>query len=182
MTIKGLTLVVLLLSLVSLTKAQAPREVKILEKIRLHDGKFHELEIKANGVYVDGTLKVAASFDEVWPLSDTTDYWDYPQDLYTVSSMGHYFLFGTHVVNGVCGTTNYAMVYVDTFGAIKLSDQSPGACMGDNPSEIRFSIHYWKGECHPIWTLSNSLEFDGYTFRWKDLTKKRTAKRKTSRK
>lgn len=152
---------------------QPPYEKKILNGIRLSDGAFHELEIRANGVYLDGVRKAETSFDEVWPLTDTVDYWNYPDVYFKNSSTGHYYLFGTHTVMGVCGMSNYAVVHIDSQGKIQISENSPDVCMGDNPSEIRFSVNYVDGECHPTWNLAGRLEFDAFTFKWKDLTKKR---------
>lgn len=149
------------------TEPQPPYELKIWDKVRLEDGVFHELEIKTDGVYLDGEQKVATKFDEVWPISDTVDYWDYPEAFYKQSSTGHYYLFGTHTVNGVCGMSNYAIVNIQSSGVIRASSESPNDCMGDDPSKIQFSLEYAGGNCHPTWKLSNRLEFDAFTFEWK---------------
>jgi hypothetical protein len=156
-----------------------PYELKIWNKIRLQDQNFHEFSITTDGVYLDGKKQVEKAYDDVWPISDTADFWDYPDAFYKASSTGHYYLFGTHMIQGICGMSNYAMVYVDPLGTIRVSEDSPNACMGDNPSEIRFSLIYSKGDRHPTWNLSGRLEFDAFTFKWKDLTISRKRKRRT---
>ncbi len=170
-------LAIFLLGLAQIDRAQPPNELRISQKIRLDEGQFHELEIKKSGVYLDGTKKLATAFDDIWPISDTIDYWNYPDAFYKVSSTGHFFLFGTHIVQGICGMSNYAIVWVTPSGAMRVSTESPGVCMGDNPSEIRFSVRYIKGGAHPTWNLSGRLEFDAFTFAWKDLTKRRSRKK-----
>lgn len=170
MYVRFFVIAVLLVAPGLVARAQPPYELKIWNKIRLQDGEFHELAITKSGILIDGKVKVQKAFDDVWPISDTVDYWDYPDSFYKVSSTGHYWLFGTHMYQGICGMSNYAVVYVNPAGDVRVAE-SPAACMGDDPSEIRFDLKYWKGDCHPIWNLSGQLEFDAFTFRWSDLTK-----------
>ena len=132
MRVRLLVLLLLISGVFCATRAQPPYALKIWNKIRLQDGQFHELAITTDGIYLDGKVKIAKTFDDIWPISDTIDYWNYPNSFYKVSSTGHYWLFGTHMVQGVCGMSNYAVVYVNPAGDLRVAE-SPGACLGDSP-------------------------------------------------
>lgn len=149
-------------------------EVLLKRRISLSDKKFHELEIKNDGVYLDGIRKNRSEglFRIVTFVSETGEYWE--------SDEGHWILLSTGMATGICGMPYYAIIYIDSDGNIRVSKESPPACIGDFPVSIEFKLSFDKQcDTRPVWKISNSLEFDGCTFNWKDLqTKKKPVPRK----
>ena len=144
----------------------------------LPDNKFHELEIKRDGVYLDRIRKNRSDglFKTVTFLSETAEYWEY-------DNSGYWLLLGTGMATGMCGIPYYAMIHIDSNGNIRVSKESPPACIGDYPILIEFKLGFDKQcDTRPIWKISNSLEFDGCTFSWRDLqTKQAPRTRKKSK-
>ncbi len=153
---------------------QTNGEVLLKRAVSLSDNKFHELKIKRDGIYLDGVRKTKSDglFLTVTFLSETAEYWEY-------DNSGYWLLLGTDMATGMCGIPHYAMIHIDSGGNIRVSKVSPPACIGDFPILIEFKIRFDK-QCHqrPVWKISNSLEFDGCTFNWKDLQTKQKTKTK----
>ena len=154
-------------------------EVLLKRAVPLSDNKFHELNIKRDGVYLDRIRKNKSDglFKTVTFLSETAEYWEY-------DNSGYWLLLGTGIATGMCGIPYYAMIHIDSNGNIRVSKESPPACIGDFPILIEFKLGFDKQcDIRPTWKISNSLEFDGCTFNWRDLqikqktkTRKRTGK------
>jgi hypothetical protein len=88
------------------------------------------------------------------------------------------------MATGMCGIPRFAMIHIDSNGNIRVSKESPPACIGDFPILIEFKLSFDK-QCgkRPVWKISNSLEFDGCTFNWRDLqTKQKTKTRRRNSK
>ena len=174
------TLFVLATCFVTFAQSEV-NETLLTKQLQLADKNFHKLEIKSDGVYLDGKnkgnlkrLNEESGFGSTFFFSETADYWGISED------SGYWILVGTSMATGMCGIPTYAMIYVDGRGNVRVSKESPPACIGDFPIKIEFDLNFDK-QCdrHPIWKISNSLEFDGCTFSWKDLqikTKTKTRK------
>ncbi|MFN0141529.1 MAG: hypothetical protein ACKVQW_15765 [Pyrinomonadaceae bacterium] len=164
-----LTLWILIsVSVIFSQKGGTDDEVLLKRSIFLSDNKFHELEIKNDGIYLDRVRRNRSDglFRIVTFVSETGEYWE--------SDEGHWILVSTGMATGICGMPYYAMIYIDSNGNIRVSKESPPACIGDFPILIEFKLSFDKQcDTRPVWKISNSLEFDGCTFNWKDLQAKR---------
>lgn len=152
-------------------------EVLFSKAIILSDEKIHKLEIKSDGVYLDSNIKNKSNnfFTTVTFLSETDEYWKY-------ENSGTWLLVGTDTATGMCGLPTYAMIFVDSYGNVRVSKESPSVCIGDFPFSINFKLDSKVGQTIddsiPIWIISNSLEFNGKTFLWKEIkVSKRTRKK-----
>lgn len=171
-----LTLWILIsVSIIFAQTGEADSEILLKRQISLSDNKFHELEIKRDGVYLDGFRKNKSEnlFVTVTFLSETAEYWE-------LDNSGYWLLLGSDMATGMCGIPHYAMIHIDSNGNIRVSKESPPACIGDWPVLIEFKLSFDKQcDTRPVWKISNSLEFDGCTFNWKDLqTKKKPTQRR----
>ena len=175
----------LILFLVAISPAQTLFDDQPYRRhILLSDGEVHKLEIGTKGISIDGKLKASAKgpenkFQIVSPLAEYQEYWN---DSGENGSNGIWFVFGTGMATGMCGMPTFAVAYVDSFGNVRLSAESPAACIGDWPSTIDFRF-LADSKCengYPVWKLSNALEFDGCSFSWKELrrTTRATPRRK----
>ncbi len=156
-----------------IAQTETTEGVLLTRLIQLADGEFHKLEIKSDGVYIDGTAKgrlkrSSTGFNLAVLIMETPEYW-------AVEDSGFYYLLGVDTATGMCGIPAYAAIYVDANGNVRVSDVSPNACIGDFPISIEFKLNVKVGErmdnATPIWKLSTALEFNGRTFLWKDLQK-----------
>jgi hypothetical protein len=170
--------VLTLMSYFSVLAQTGDDEVIFTKKLQLSDKAFHNLEIKTDGVFLDGknkgNLKEIYSeigFGSAYFISETYSYWEL-EDF-----SGYWLLFGTSTASGMCGMPTYAMIYVEGKGNIRVSKQSPQVCIGDFPIKIEFNLSFDK-QCNtrPVWKISNSLEFDGCTFAWKEIKPKTIVK------
>ncbi len=163
---------------VFIPQSESTKDVLLTRMIQLADGKFHKLEIKGDGVYLDEKVKgklqgsTGESVSVAVLIMETSEYWNYPD-------LGFYYILGIEMATGMCGIPTYAAIHVDESGNIRVSKASPSACIGDFPISVEFKLNF-KADVTPIWKLSTALEFDGRTFLWKDLQKliKPKAKRK----
>lgn len=158
--------------------AQVESDETLFSKaIILSDAKTHKLEIKDDGVYLDGKIKNKSDelFVTVTYLSETQEYWKY-------ENSGNWFLVGTDTATGMCGTPNYAMIFVDSYGNIRVLKKSPSVCIGDFPISINFKLDIKTGqrmdEASPIWNISNTLQFDGKLFGWKEIKAKKITRKR----
>ncbi len=155
-------------------------EIIFTKKLQLSDKAFHDLEIKSEGVFLDkknkGNLKEVNSdigFGSAYFISETYSYWELDD------FNGYWLLFGTSTATGMCGMPTYAMIYVDGKGNVRVSKESPTVCIGDFPIKIEFNLNFDKRcDTRPIWKISNSLEFDGCTFAWKEINQKTIVKKR----
>lgn len=165
-----------------MAQSEMSEDVLLTRTVQLADGKFHTLEIKSDGVYIDGTAKgklrrSTTGFNTAVLIMETPEYW-------AVEDSGFYYLLGVDTATGMCGMPAYAAIYIDANGNIRVSDVSPSVCIGDFPVSVEFKLDAKVGEAMdnatPIWKLSTALEFNGRTFLWRDLRKpaKPKAKRK----
>ena len=182
---KNLLIILIICFLASPVFAQT-EDVLLTRSIQLADGEFHKLEIKSDGVYIDGVAKgrlkrSSVGFNIAVLIMETPEYW-------AVEDSGFYYLLGVDTATGMCGIPAYAAIYVDANGNVRVSDVSPSACVGDFPSSVEFKLNVKVGErlddATPIWKLSTALEFNGRTFLWRDLQKvakpKATKRRKSN--
>jgi len=142
--------------------------------IELADGEFHKLEIKDDGVYLDGRVKgklkvsTGENISVAVLIMETPEYWNYPDS-------GFYYILGIEMATGMCGIPTYAAIHVDANGNVRVSNASPSACIGDFPISVEFKLNFKVGQTvgngTPTWRLSTALEFNGQTFLWKDLQK-----------
>lgn len=155
-----------------------PPSDQIRSHIVLADGDMHWFEIRSDGAYLDDKMRATVrgpepKFSSLTPLLQQQEYWNVSDDFYKNGSNGLWFVFGASMATGICGIPTYAVAYIDSKGNVRMSGESPPACIGDWPSSIDFEVRISK-TCpngYPVWKLSNFLEFEGCGFTWKDISR-----------